>query len=71
MKKRFDEAATHLEQFIIEFTHQTRDYFMGHTKAILQPGRDCYNNLFHKEGEYCYDMRGMASDFFLLSILNI
>ena len=61
MKNIFDEAATHLEKFRIELPCQTREYPMGHAKAILQLDRDYYNNLFHKEGEYFYDMRIMAS----------
>ena len=61
LKKRFDKAAIHLEQFIIEFTHQKREPLMGHAKAIIQPAQDYYNNLFHKEGEYFYNMIRMAS----------
>ena len=61
LKKRFDEASMHLEQFRIEFTHKKREPFMGHAEAIIQPAQDYYNNLFHKEGEYCYNMIRMAS----------
>ena len=61
LKKRFDEAATHFEQFIIDFPHQTREYLMGHAKAVLQPDQDYYNNLFHKEGGDLYEMIIMAS----------
>ena len=60
LKKIFDEAATHFEQFRIEFHCQTRYYLIGQDKAIIQPAWDYYNNLFHKEGEDCYDMRRMA-----------
>ena len=35
---------------------------MGNDKAIIQPARDYYNILFHKEGKDCYDTRRMASD---------
>ena len=48
LKKSFDEYVTHLEQFIIEFNHQTRESLMGHAKTILKPARYYYNNLFHK-----------------------
>ena len=48
LKKSFYEPATHLEQFRVQLNHQTREYFMGHAKAILQPARDYYNKLFHK-----------------------
>ena len=34
---------------------------MGHAKAVLQPSWDYYNNMFHKYGKDCYDMRIMAS----------
>ena len=34
---------------------------MVDAKAILQPDRDYYNSLFHKEGEDCYDKIRMAS----------
>ena len=42
---------------------------MGNDKAIIQPARDYYNILFHKEGKDCYDTRRMASDT-VFSILN-
>ena len=35
---------------------------MVNAKAILQPYWYYYNNLFHKEGEDCYDMIRMDSD---------
>ena len=51
LNKSFDEAATHLEHFRIEFPHQTIVSLIGHAKAVLQPDWDYYNNLFHKECE--------------------
>ena len=62
MKKIFDEVETSFEQFRNEFTHQKRESLVGNDKAILQPARDYYNNMFHKEVEDCYDMIRMASD---------
>ena len=61
MKKSFYEAEINFEQFRNEFPHQTREFFMVDAKAILQPDRDYYNSLFHKEGEDCYDKIRMAS----------
>ena len=57
VKKIFNEAATHLEQFRIEFTHQTRESLMGHAKAIIH----YYKTLFHKRVEYWYRKRRMYS----------
>ena len=34
---------------------------MVHAKVIIQPAQDYYKNLFHKEGEHCYDMRKIDS----------